>query len=203
MRRLFLQINVSLDGFIEDAAGEIDWHFADAEFEEFINDTLRSIDAMVFGRVAYELLAEFWPAAASDPEASARQLGQDPRRHAEAARLMDELPKYVVSNRLERVSWRNSHIISGDVAGEITKLKEQPGGEIALFAGGQVASTFTRLRLIDEYRLIVNPVLLGAGKRLFQDGYERTGLRLRRTKPFASGAVVVYYEPERDSQPGR
>jgi dihydrofolate reductase len=105
MRRLFLQINVSLDGFIEDPTGEIDWHFVDDEFEEFTNDTLRSIDAMVFGRVAYEKLAEYWPTAASNPDAS--------ERHIEAARLMNELPKYVVSDRLERTEWQNSHIVSG------------------------------------------------------------------------------------------
>jgi dihydrofolate reductase len=196
MRKLFLQINVSLDGFIEDANGEIDWHFADDDFEEFINDTLRSIDGMVFGRVAYERLAEFWPAAASDPEASARQLGQDPRRHAEAARLMNELPKYVVSNQLERVTWENSHIVKGDVPAEIGRLKQQPGRDIALFAGAHIASTFTRLGLIDEYRLILNPVLLAAGKRLFEDGYGKTDLRLRETRPFASGALVLYYEPD-------
>jgi dihydrofolate reductase len=196
MRRLFLQINVSLDGFIADANREIDWHFADDEFEEFINDTLRSIDAMVFGRVAYELLAEFWPAAASDPEASARQLGRDPRRHAETARLMNELPKFVVSNQLERVTWQNSHIIRGDVAAEINRLKQQPGRDIALFAGAQTASTFTQLGLIDEYRFILNPVLLGAGKPLFTDGYAKTNLSLRKTRPFASGAVVLIYEPE-------
>ena len=196
MRKLFLQINVSLDGFIEDANGEIDWHFADDEFEEFINETLRSIDAMVFGRIAYELLAEFWPAAAADPEESARQLGRDPDRHAEAARLMMELPKYVVSNQLERVAWENSHIVKGDIAAEINGLKRPPGKDIALFAGAQTASTFTQLGLIDEYRLVLNPVLLGAGKRLFEDGYRKTNLRLRETRPFASGALVLYYEPD-------
>jgi dihydrofolate reductase len=196
LRKLFLQINVSLDGFIEDAKGEIDWHFADDEFEEFINDTLRSIDAMLFGRVAYELLADFWPGAAADPDASARELGRDPRRHAEAAHLMNKIPKYVVSNRLERVTWHNSHIVKGDIAAEIKRLKEQPGRDIALFAGGHAASTFTRLGLIDEYRLILNPALLGAGKPLFIDGYAKTNLSLRTARRFASGAVVLHYEPE-------
>jgi dihydrofolate reductase len=111
VRKLFLQINVSLDGYIEDIQGEIDWHFADDEFEEFINETLRSIDAMVFGRVAYELLAQYWPMAATDPDAAASQLGRNPRLHREAARLMHELPKFVVSNTLEQVDWHNSHIL--------------------------------------------------------------------------------------------
>jgi dihydrofolate reductase len=185
MRKLFLQINMSLDGFIEDPSGEIDWHFADDEFEEFINETLRSIGAMVFGRVAYEKLAQYWPTAASNPEAS--------ERHIEAARLMNELPKYVVSHHLERTEWENSHIVSGDVAAEIGELKRQPGKDIALFAGAGVGTSFARLGLIDEYRIILNPVLLEAGTPLFNGGYEKTNLRLRETRPFGSGALVLTY----------
>jgi dihydrofolate reductase len=195
MRRLFLQINVSLDGFIEDTDGEIDWHFADDEFEEFINETLRSIDAMVFGRVAYELLAQYWPTAAADPDGAASRLGRNPRLHGEAARLMHELPKYVVSSSLEQVDWHNSHLLRGDVAAEIGKLKKQPGKDIALFAGAGVANTFMRLGLIDEYRLIVDPALLGGGTPLFQGGYPRTNLALRDVRRFESGAAVLYYEP--------
>ncbi len=184
MRKLFLQINVSLDGFIEDAAGEIDWQFADAEFEAFIDATLQSIDAMVFGRVAFEKLAQYWPTA-SPPEASEVQV-----------RLMHELPKYVVSDRLGRTDWNNSHIVGGgEVAAEIEALKQQPGGDIALFAGAAVATSFVRLGLIDEYRLILNPVLLGTGTRLFDGGYERSDLRLSETRRFASGALVLFYEP--------
>jgi dihydrofolate reductase len=116
-------------------------------------------------------------------------------RHLEQVRLMNELPKFVVSDRLERVEWHNSHIIKGSVAEQIRALKQQPGGDIALFAGANVASSFTGLGLIDEYRLILNPTLLGSGKPLFAGGYERTDLRLLRVRPFKSGAAVLYYEP--------
>jgi dihydrofolate reductase len=142
MRNLFLQINMSVDGFIEDTDHQIDWHFSDDEFEQFILDTLQSIDGMVFGRVAFGLLAQYWPTAASNPQVSAK--------HVEMARFINELPKYVVSNQLQHVEWRNSHIISGDVAGAIRRLKEQSGKDLALFAGAGVASTFMRLGLIDE-----------------------------------------------------
>jgi dihydrofolate reductase len=177
----------ALDGFIEDPAGEIDWHFADGEFEEFINDILRSIDAMVFGRVAYEKPARYWPTAASNPEAS--------ERHVEAARLMNELPKYVVSESLDRTEWHNSHIIGGDLAAEIGELKRQPGKDIALFAGASVAASFAQLGLIDEYRIILNPALLGAGTLLFNGGYQKTALELRATQRFRSGALVLTYRP--------
>jgi dihydrofolate reductase len=184
--KLFLQINTSLDGYIEDPTGEIDWHFVDDEFEEFVNATLRSIEAMVFGRVAYEKLAEYWPTAASNPDAS--------ERHIEAARLMNELPKYVVTNSLERTEWQNSYIISGDVGHEIKGLKEGASRDIALFAGAGVASSLARLGLIDEYRIILNPILLGAGTPLFIGGHDKTNLRLRETRRFSSGALVITYE---------
>jgi dihydrofolate reductase len=187
MRKLFIQINASLDGYIEDPTREIDWHFVDDEFEDFINATLRSIDAMVFGRVAYQRLAEYWPTAASNPEAS--------ERHIEAARLMNELPKYVVSDHLDRAEWQNSQIIGGDVAAEINELKRQPGKDIALFAGAGVANSFARLGLIDEYRIILNPVLLGAGTPLFNGGYGRANLELRDIRRFGSGALVLTYRP--------
>jgi dihydrofolate reductase len=185
MRKLFLQINMSLDGFIEDPTAEIDWHFVDDEFEEFINATLRSIDAMVFGRVAYEKLAQYWPTAASNPGAS--------ERHIEAALLMNELPKYVVSDHLDRTEWQNSHIVSGNVGAQIRELKRQPGNDIALFAGAGVAASFARLGMIDEYRIILNPALLGSGTPLFNGGFEKTNLQLRDTRQFGSGALVLTY----------
>jgi dihydrofolate reductase len=183
MSKLFLQINMSLDGFIEDAAGEIDWHFADEEFSAFIDETLQSIDAMIFGRVAYELLAQYWPTA-SPPEASAVQV-----------QLMHELPKYVVSTSLRQASWNNSHIIGGDVAAEVTALKQNSRRDIALFAGGRIATSFVQLGLVDEYRLVVNPALLGSGKELFRGGYERSDLQLGDVRRFASGALLLSYRP--------
>lgn len=141
LRKVFLHINVSLDGFIEDDNHEIDWHFVDDEFEEYINDLLSSIDGMIFGRVAHQLLAEYWPTAASRPEASPRDV--------EAAGMM-------ISNGSYQTEWQNSHVISGDVAGEIRKLKDQPSKDIALFAGAGVAQSFMELNLLDEYRLVLN-----------------------------------------------
>jgi dihydrofolate reductase len=195
VRRLFLQIQVSLDGYIEDADGGLDWFFSSDEFEEFLNETLRSIDGMVFGRRAYELLAQYWPHAVEDPDAGARELGLNPRLHAEAARLMHELPKYVVTNTLERTDWHNSHILSGDIAAEVTRLKERDGKDIAVFAGAGVAASLMRLGLIDEYRLILDPALLGGGTPLFNGGYPRTKLELRDVRRFGTGVAVLYYEP--------
>lgn len=185
MRNLVLQVSISLDGYIEDKQRNIDWHFADEEFAEFIDTTLRSIDAMIFGRAAFERLADYWPTAGSDPNASPEQV-----------RLMAELPKYVVSTTLKCTAWQNSHVISGNVGSEIQRLKEEPGRDIALFAGASLAMSVLRLGLIDELRLIVSPVLLGGGTRLFHGEYERTYLGLRDIKRFRSGAMVLVYVPK-------
>jgi dihydrofolate reductase len=182
MRRLFLQINMSMDGYINDAAGDIDWHFADDEFQRYIDQTLESIDGMLFGRVAFEQLAAYWPTAG--PEASPVQV-----------RRMNELPKYVLSRTLEHSDWHNSHVLGGDPATAIARLKQQEGRDLALFAGGKAATAALRLGVIDEFRIIVNPALLGGGTRLFEGQYPRGELRLAHTHRFASGALILNYQP--------
>ena len=187
MRRIFLHINVSLDGFIEDENHEIDWHFADDEFEAYINDVLRSLDGMIFGRVAHQVLSEYWPNAAAQPHFS--------KRHLEAVQMMNALPKYVPTRGSYETTWAHSHVITGDVAKKIQYLKEQPGKDLALFAGAGIAQTFKDLGLIDEYRLIINPILLGNGTPLFKPGAFRSELRLVNLRRFKSGATVLSYVP--------
>lgn len=187
MRRIFLHIMVSLDGFIEDKNHELDWHFIDDEFEEYINDVLRSIGGMIFGRAAHQLLAQYWPTASSNPDAS--------KQHLESARMMHSLPKHAISHGAYKTEWANSHIIDGDIAAKIRKLKDQPGKDIALFAGAGVFQTIEALGLIDEYRIVVNAILLRDGTPLFKPGSHRTELRLLSLKQFKSGAVVLSYEP--------
>jgi len=185
MRKVFLHMIVSVDGFIEGPNHELDRQFVDDEFERYINDLLRSIGGMFFGRVAYERLAGYWPHAGSQPSASTH--------HIEAARMMNALPKYVVSGTVHKISWNNSHIVRGDIAAEVSRLKEQPGKDLALFAGAKLASTFIRLRLLDELRLVMNPALIGRGTRLFKDPQDMAALRLREARVFDSGAVLLSY----------
>lgn len=181
-RKLFVQINMTVDGYIEDLNGEIDWHFADAEFDAFILDTLRSIDGMLFGRIAFEQLAQFWPTA----EQAARS---DTER--ETARLMNALPKYAVSRTPTVSDWNNSHELSGDVPAAVRDLKARPGRDLALFAGAATASSFVRLGLVDELRLIVNPLLQGGGTRLFAVEDQRRELALADVRRFACGAALL------------
>ena len=181
MKRLFLHINVSLDGYICDAAGDIDWHFADEEFQRYLDHLLESIDGMVFGRVAYEQLAAYWPTAGN--EVSTTQI-----------RKMHELPKYVLSRTLRNTDWNNSHLLGDDPAAAIAELKQRDGRDLALFAGAHATTTAVQLGVIDELRLIVNPVLLGGGIRLFDGTYPKATLRLTHTREFASGALLLTYE---------
>lgn len=181
MRKLFLHVNVSVDGYITDSAGDIDWHFSDEEFQQYLDQLLDSIDGMLFGRVAFEQLAAYWPTAGG--EASPTQV-----------RRMHDLPKYVLSRTLERTEWHNSHLLGPDPGSAITQLKQQDGRPLALFAGAGAASMAVQLGLLDELRLVVNPVLLGGGIRLFDAGYARTELCLTQTRTFTSGALVLTYE---------
>jgi dihydrofolate reductase len=181
MRRLFLHINVSLDGYICDAAGVIDWHFSDEEFQRYLDQLLGSIDGMIFGRVAFEQLAAYWPTAGD--EVSPTQ-----------ARKMHELPKYVLSRTLEHTDWHNSYLLGDDPAAAIAQLKRRDGRDLALFAGARAATTAVELGVLDELRLIVNPVLLGGGTRLFDGAYPKAELCLTHTHQFASGALLLTYE---------
>lgn len=178
MRRLFVHINMSLDGYINDSAGAIDWHFADDEFQRYIDDTLESIGGMVFGRVAFEQLAAYWPNAG-----------------AEASRVqMHELPKYVLSRNHKSTVWHNSHVLGDDPAAAIAALKQEPGRDLALFAGASAATSAVGLGVVDELRIIMNPALLGSGTRLFDGQHRASGLRLTDTHRFAPGALLLNYE---------
>ena len=177
MRKIFLHMIVSLDGFIEGPNKELDWHTSSMTSSRNTSTAYcRSIDAMIFGRKAFELLADYWPNAAENPAGAADPA--NPARHIEAARMMNEKQKIVFSKTLRKTEWNNSRIVGDDVAGEISRLKKEPGKDIALFAGASLAMTFMRLGLIDEYRLIVSPILLGAGTPLFHEGYDRSILNL-------------------------
>jgi len=193
MRKLFLHIAMSFDGFIEDENHELDWHFADEEFEIYLNDVLASLDTMIFGRKAFELLAQYWPTAEDDPSLAPNHASLE--HHFAAARMMNRKQKIAISNSLKTTGWENSTIVGGDVAGKIGALKQTPGKDIALFAGADLANSFMKLGLIDEYRVIVNPILLGGGTPLFQGGYARTRLHLLEARRFGSGAMLLRYQP--------
>lgn len=180
MRRVFWQISMSLDGFMEGPNRELDYtaQVVDKDFERYATDMLKSIDTIILGRVTYELFSKYW-ATATGPDAE----------------RINELPKVVFSKRLNNVSWKNSRLANEDVTQEIAKLKEQPGKDIALFGSAGLASTFMRRGLIDEYRILVTPFVLGSGKPAFKGIKDRLSLKLLKTTTWSSGIVIHYYHP--------
>ena len=148
MRNVIVSNSVTLDGFFEGPNKELDWHIVDEEVKQYANDLLSNVDAILFGRVTYQLMADYWPAAATNPSISKGDL--------EIAHKMNNLPKIVFSKTLQEVRWNNSRLVKENIAEEISKMKQQPGKNMAIFGSGSIVSTFMQLGLIDEYRIIVD-----------------------------------------------
>jgi len=191
MRKVILSINTTLDGFFEGPNKELDWHSVDEEGKEYANDLLSNVDALLFGRVTYQLMADYWPAAATNHSTSKSDL--------EIADKMNNLPKIVFSTTLQEVKWNNSRLVKENIAEEISKMKQQSGKDMVIFGSGSIVSTFMQHGLIDEYRIIVNPVVLGNGNPLFKGINSKQNLKLLRTRVFSSGEVILYYEPVKTS----
>ncbi|MBA4863715.1 dihydrofolate reductase family protein [Streptomyces sp. PSKA54] len=184
MRKIVLMTQVSLDGFIEGPDREIDWHMVDDELHSHFNEQLRPMGAFLSGRVTYELMAEFWPTADSDPSSTGPMV--------EFAGIWRDMPKIVYSRTLERADW-NTTIVRDVVDDEVMALKAQPGGDLAL-GGADLAAAFMERDLIDEYRIYVHPVLIGRGKPLFQGTDTMTRLRLLETRTFGNGVVLLRHQ---------
>lgn len=183
MRKITLSISVSLDGCFEGPDREIDWHLVDAELHQHMNDWLKTQSVFIDGRITFELMAGFWPTADQDPDAGPQI--------AEFAGIWRDMPKIVYSRTLQKADW-NTTILREVVPEEVARLKEQPGGDMVV-GGPDLAATFRRLGLIDEYRIYVHPVLLGRGRPLFRPQDETVSLRLVETKTFGNGVVMLRY----------
>lgn len=183
MRKIVFMMSVSIDGYFEGPDRELDWQLVDGELHGHFNDWLSTAGAFLDGRVTYELMAGFWPTADADPDASPQT--------AEFAGIWREMPKIVFSRTLDRAEW-NTQIRREVDRAEILAMKEQPGGDLVL-GGADLAATFMRLGLVDEYRFYVHPVLIGRGRRLFEPSDTRISLALAETKTFGNGVVLLRY----------
>ena len=183
MRKVFVFNMVTLDGFFAGPTGDIDWHVTDEEFNRFAEEQLEDVDALLFGRVTYQLMAGYWPPDAAN--------GDDPV----IARAMNALPKVVFSRTLDRVDWENSRLVSDGAAEEVSRLKQEPGKDIAIFGSANLIGSLLPSGVIDEYRILVNPVVLGSGKPLFAGIDGPLKLTHTKTRTFGSGNVLICYEP--------
>jgi dihydrofolate reductase len=182
MRKLIYLMNVSLDGFIEGPNRELDWTHVDEETMSLFNDQQRGMDTLLYGRRLYEVMT-YWETAEADPSISEVE--------REFARIWKNSTKLVFSKTLEQVQG-NARLVRGDIAGEIAKLKQQPGKDLEI-GGPNLASTVMQLGLIDEFRLVVHPVVLGSGTRFFPALADKIDLRLVETRVFGSGVVYLRY----------
>jgi dihydrofolate reductase len=183
MRKVVIFNMVSVDGFFAGPDGDINWHSVDDEFNEFAIEQLDTVDTLLFGRVTYELMASYWPT----PQA----IEDDPS----IADKMNNLKKIVFSKTLASVDWQNTLLIKGNVADKLSDLKGQPGKDLILFGSADLASTLTQYGLIDEYRIMVSPVVLGEGLPLFKGITQPLRLKLIEARTFHSGNVLLVYQP--------
>jgi dihydrofolate reductase len=187
MRKVILHMMLTRDWYASGPNGELDWIFElkDDERNKFVFDLYSSMDGAIVGRVTYRDMENHWPTAEKDALSNEKDRA--------FAGVMNNLTKYVFSKTLEKVEWSNSILVKGDVMEEVTKLKQQSGKNIVLCGGVGIAQTFMKLGLIDEYQLIVHPLDLGKGKRLFESQEDRLKLKLLDTKKFQSGIAALHY----------
>ena len=186
MRKLVAFLQVMLDGHFAGANGDIGWahkEAKDAEWSAFVADNATAGGQLLFGRLTYEMMASFWPTPLA--------IERDPI----VAERMNSLPKVVFSRTLDKASWDNTKLVKGDPAAAVRKMKQEPGKQMAILGSGSIVSQLAQEGLIDEYQLVVNPVVLGKGRTVFDGIKEKLTLKPTRTRTFSNGNVLLCYEP--------
>ena len=178
---------ISLDGFVAGPKGEMDWvtGIFDEQMGKYEDDLINTVDTLLLGRVTYQGFARLWPKAADDPKMS--------REEKEYARKLNAVRKVVVTKTLKKLPWENSEIIKGMGKKEIEALKQGKGKDILIYGSASLVRKLMSLELIDEYQILIYPVAIGKGKRLFGGG-KKLSLKLLGTKSFNSGVVLVRYQ---------
>lgn len=192
MRKVYLFMTLSLDGYFEGPNHDLSWHNVDGEFNRFAIEQLKEADLFLFGRRTYQLMEAFWPKAATDPSTSKENL--------QIASLINNTDKIVFSRTLDKVeeteNWKNVKLVHEFDPAAIRRLKEQPGKGIWV-GGSNLAVSFVESSLIDEFRFMMNPIVLGGGTPIFEGMHGRLDLELIKTRRFDSGNVLLYYRPTR------
>jgi dihydrofolate reductase len=193
MRKIIFFMTVSLDGYFEGPNHDLSWHNVDDEFNKFAIDQLKEVDLILFGRRTYQLMEAYWPKAAKDPTISKDNL--------EVANLINSANKIVFSRTLDQVeekeNWKNVKLAREFDPNEMRRLKEQAGKGMSV-GGSDLAVSFIRAGLVDEFRFMVNPVVIGEGTPVFKGIDSKLNLELVRTRTFRSGNVLLYYRSSRD-----
>jgi dihydrofolate reductase len=180
MRKLIAAINMTLDGFCDHTAVT-----ADEEIHNHYTELLRSAGDLIYGRITYQLMESYWPTVVKNPTGN--------KSADDFAVMIENIPKIVFSNTLNSVGWKNVRLAKRDVKEEVSELKRQPGRDIVVGSPSMIVALL-KLDLIDEYQLMVHPVVAGKGLPLFRNINDRVVFKLLKTKTFGSGAITFYYE---------
>ena len=186
MRKVIASVFVTLDGYMVGPNEDMSWvlNNFNEEMAQYEGDLMDSLDTILLGRVTYEIMTNFWPTHPEEPGAD----------------NMNTTPKIVFSKTLDKAEWgkwKNARVVKDHAAEEIAKLKQLPGKNMVIYGSANLVQGFSRLGLIDEYQLLLHPLVVGGGKRLFTDTPQPLGLTLLRTEVYKNGVVVLFYEPER------
>jgi dihydrofolate reductase len=185
MRKLVLFMHCSLDGFVAGPNGEMGWIHVDDEIFDYVGGYTGKADEALYGRVTYEMMEAYWPNAGKKPDASKHDM-----QHSQ---WYNNVPKIVLSDSLKGRHISNTRIISGNMAEQIRKIKQEPGQLILIFGSPSASHSLMQDSLIDEYWLFVNPVVLGTGVPLFKNIPGRVKLKFLESKVFSSGVVMLHY----------
>jgi dihydrofolate reductase len=193
MRKIKLQMQLSLDGFVSGPEGEMDWMVWDWDdaLKNYVACLTNSADTFLMGRATGEGMAVYWPTVSGNPESK-----QEDKWMAEK---LNNSPKIVFSRTVTHINWTNVRV-ANDIVEEVKELKSEPGKDIIIYGGASIVSSFIRENLIDEYHLFINPVIIGKGKAIFSNVNETIHLKLVNTISSKTGIVILLYVPEKENQ---
>lgn len=186
MRKIIYWVHTSIDGYIAGPGGEFDWPALGPELFGYSEAMNEQVDTLMYGRVVWDMMSAYWPTADADPATTGD--------HARAfAPFWRETPKVVVSRTLEKAGW-DARVIGKNFAEEVEELKRRPGKDILLTGGAEVAASLSKLGLLDDYRIVVHPIVLGGGRQLFLEPKDRVEMKLVDSRTFDSQTVLLRYE---------
>lgn len=187
MSKIFLFMVTSVDGYFEGPDHDITWHMVDDEFNEFAVEQMNNIDTLLFGRKTYELMEGYWPKLDQFPDITKEDL--------QIGKIMTDLPKVVVTHQDLKTDWNNVRVVNKNVNEEVKKLKERDGKDIAIFGSNNLCVSLMQDGQVDEFRIMVNPVAIGAGNALFTGIQDKVNLKFVGSRAFGNGNILLTYQP--------
>lgn len=193
MRKIKLQMQLSLDGFVSSPNGEMDWMVDEWDdiVKNYTAELTSSVDSFLLGRVTGEGMAVYWPTVATNPESKEEDKWM--------AERLNTFPKIIFSKTITSIHWANARV-ANDIVTEIKELRKEPGKDIMIYGGAGIVSFFIEHNLIDEYHLFINPVIIGKGKTIFRNIQEKLNLKLMKTTSSTCGIVILHYEPATENE---